>query len=254
MSLGTQDKINKEDHLKPFFQELVDIIKLEKPSKEKLANLKIKLCAKHKVKKIPTDIEILLNAPNSDFSKIKKLIQTKPTRTISGVAIVAVMTKPHKCPHGKCTICPGGIKSTFGTVPQSYTGHEPATMRGIRNKFEPYTQVFNRLEQYIVLGHVPDKVELIIMGGTFISTNQNYKLNYVTGCFQAMNDFSKLFFSKGKLNIKKFKEFFELPGRVGDEKRTKLIHAKINKLIEKTKQKTIKQNRIKKRTHSCSEK
>ena len=92
---------NQED----LFKELISIINLEKPSKLTLSKLKIKLCTKHKVKKIPTDIEILMNTPAHLMPKIKKLIQTKPTRTISGVAVVAVMTKPYPCPHGKCNIC-----------------------------------------------------------------------------------------------------------------------------------------------------
>ena len=84
-------------------------------------------------------------------------------RTQSGVAPVAIMTKPHSCPHGSCLFCPGGPKSEFGNVPQSYTGTEPATRRAIRNHYDPYLQIFNRLEQYVVLGHNPEKVELIIM-------------------------------------------------------------------------------------------
>src|SRR3990167_2006872 len=77
---------------------------------------------------------------------------TRTTRTISGVAPIAIMTKPLPCAHGKCTFCPGGPKSYFGDVPQSYTGHEPTTMRAIRNRYDGYLQVFNRLEQYMVIG------------------------------------------------------------------------------------------------------
>ena len=154
---------------KEYFRELVTIIIKEKPSKEKLSKIKIKLCKKHNLKKIPTDIEVLLNIPKKNIPTIKKYLITKPTRGISGVSVIAIMSKPYKCPHGRCSICPGGPNSEFGNVPQSYTGKEPATRRAIRNDYDPYLQAINRLEQYIVQGHLPEKVELIVMGGTFPS-------------------------------------------------------------------------------------
>jgi len=93
--------------MKGYFEELISALKKEDLSKEKLARLKVKLCSKHKLKRIPTDIEVLLNADAKDIPKIKKRLVTKPVRTISGVAVIAVMTKPMKCPHGKCIMCPG---------------------------------------------------------------------------------------------------------------------------------------------------
>lgn len=226
-----------------FFQEITETLLKKKLSKDKLSRLKIKLCKKYKLKNIPTDIEILLNTPEKHINKIKKYLLTKPVRTISGVAVVAIMTKPFPCPHAKtigpCIYCPGGPKSYFGTVPQSYTGKEPATRRAIRNKYDPYLQVMNRLEQYIVSGHVPDKIELIIMGGTFPSFPKAYQKNFITYSFKAMNDFSKLFFKdKENLNFIKFKSFFELPGNIEDKKRTLSIQKKILKLKGKTKLET----------------
>ena len=181
--------------IRAYFDELIESIKTKNLAKEKIASLKKELCIKYDAKRIPTDIEILLNAKKEDVPELKKYLITKPTRSISGVAPVAIMTRPEKCPHGKCTMCPGGLNSFFGDVPQSYTGHEPATMRGMRADYDSYLQVFNRLEQYIVLGQFPDKVELIIMGGTFPAVSKEYMENFVAGAFKAMNDFSKLFFS-----------------------------------------------------------
>ena len=178
-----------------YFKEIISILKEKKLDKPEISKLKTRLCRKHRLKRIPTDINILLHADQDDLPELK-LLQTKPGRTLSGVAVIAIMTSPHKCPHGRCAMCPGGIDSEFGDVPQSYTGNEPATMRGIRNKYDPYLQVFNRLEQYIVSGHVPDKVELIIMGGTFMSFNKLYRDNFITYALKAMNDFSGLFFKK----------------------------------------------------------
>jgi elongator complex protein 3 len=219
---------------KDFFEEIIEYIKQAKPSKDKLAREKVRLCSKHKQSKIPTDIEILLHAKKRNINFLKKYLHTKPTRTISGVAVVAIMTKPFPCPHGKCAQCPGGIQSFFGDVPQSYTGKEPATMRAIRNNYDSYLQVFNRLEQYVVLGQNPEKVELIIMGGTFPSFPKDYQEEFVIYAFKAMNDFSELFYKKGKRNsekaefdIIKFKDFFELPGQVGSKERTMSIHKKL---------------------------
>ncbi|TRM79751.1 tRNA uridine(34) 5-carboxymethylaminomethyl modification radical SAM/GNAT enzyme Elp3, partial [Sulfolobus sp. D5] len=87
----------------------------------------------------------------------------KPTRMLSGVTIVAVMTHPYPCPHGKCIFCPGGVE--VGT-PQSYYGREPTLMRAVENNYDPFYQVQSRLKQYVENGHTPSKVELIIMGGT----------------------------------------------------------------------------------------
>jgi len=230
---------------KEMYRELIEIIKKEKPTKRKLARIKINLCKKYNVKEIPTDIKILLHATPQDIDKLS--LVTKPTRTISGVAVVAIMSYPFSCPHGKCIVCPGGPASPFGDIPQSYTGKEPATMRALRNNFDSYLQVMNRLEQYIVTGHAPDKVELIIMGGTFPSFRKSYQEKFISYAFKAMNDFSSMFYRKNKFDYKKFKQFFELPGDVGDPIRTKNIHEKLKKLrgksiLEKEQKKNEKSN------------
>ena len=213
---------------KEFYEELIIYIKENNPSKDELAKQKIKLCKKHGQKQIPTDIQILLHANKDDALTLV----TKPTRTISGVAVVAIMSHPFKCPHGKCAMCPSNVESG---VPMSYTGHEPATMRGIRNDFDPYLQVFNRLEQYVVLGQSFDKIELIIMGGTFPSFPKDYQENFVKYSFKAMNDFSDEFFDGDDFLVDTFKEFFELPHhvRVNDEGRAERIKEKVLSLKEK---------------------
>jgi len=209
-----------------YIEELKEYIKQHRPSKSQIAKKKINLCSKYKLKHIPTDIEVLLNAKASELSILKKYLQTKPTRSLSGVSVVAIMCQPHQCPHGRCIICPGGIDSPFGRVPQSYTGKEPATRRAIRNGYDPYLQVINRLEQYVASGHVPEKIELIIMGGTFISTSKKYRDDFIMYSFKAMNDFSRMFFKNG-LDIIKFREFFELPGDIKDTVREKSIQARV---------------------------
>lgn len=103
---------------------------------------------------------------------------------LSGVSVVAVMTKPYPCPHGKCVYCPGGPE--FGT-PQSYIGEEPALMRALRVGFDPYEQVRARLRQYEALGHTPSKVEVVIMGGTFMALPGDYQEWFIASIFDAAN-------------------------------------------------------------------
>tara|TARA_Y100000310_G_scaffold335391_1_gene417335 strand:- start:8068 stop:9756 length:1689 start_codon:yes stop_codon:yes gene_type:complete len=222
--------------MKSYYEELVKYIKSKKPGKNKLNSYKIRLCKKHKFKKIPKDIDIILNLSEKDLKSVRKYLLTKPVRTLSGVSVVAMMAAPRKCMHGTCTFCPGGPKSAFGDVPQSYTGKEPSTMRSLRNKFDSYLIMMNRLDQYVCAGHIPDKIEIIIQGGTFPSYPKKYQENYIKGAFQAINDFSKKFFKKnGDVDIKKFKKYFELPGDIYDKKREKSL---IKKLLKLKKRKT----------------
>jgi len=218
-----------------FYSEIIDWIKEHRPDKEKLSKHKKDLCKKYKIKDIPTDINIYLNANPEDAKIIRTCLQTKPMRTGSGVTVIATMTKPINCPHGSCIYCPGGMDSAFGNVPKSYTGKEPSTMRGIRNDYDPYRIVFNRLEQYIVIGQSPDKVDQIIMGGTFTSFPKKYQEEYVYYSFKAYNDFSKEFYKLNidrelELDLEYFKEFFELPGDIQDDLRTERIKTKVLKL------------------------
>ena len=211
-----------------------DLLKQLKPGIN-LDKLKKSAARKYKLKKIPTNIEILNLLNEKERKLYKDYFITKPVRTLSGVAPIAVMTKPLPCPHAKkggpCSYCPGGPSSVFGDIPQSYTGKEPATMRGLRAGFDSYLQVFNRLEHYIVLGQVPEKVELIIMGGTFPSFEKEYQEEFVKYCFKALNDFSEIFYKK-KFDYKKFNEFFELPCDVFNKERTKRIQDKLRKIKE----------------------
>ncbi len=217
-----------KEYIEAFFKELE---KHPEYDKEKIAKLKIRLCKEYKVRKIPTDIELFMLSSDEQVVKFRKRLQTKPNRSLSGVAPVAIMTSPANCPHGRCTMCPGGLNSAWGDTPQSYTGAEPATMRAMRANYDAYLQVFNRLEQYIVTGHHPDKVDLIIMGGTFTAREESYQEEFVWGAFKAMNDFSDLFYDNSKnINLFKFKEFFELPGEIGGEERTKRIQEKLLKI------------------------
>ncbi len=96
----------------------------------------------------------------------------KPVRSVSGVTPLTVVLKPKKCDHGTCIYCPGGEN-----VPQSYTDKSPAIMRALALKFDPYIQVKTRLETLKKMGHPTDKIELIIIGGTFL---QYDKINEIS--------------------------------------------------------------------------
>jgi elongator complex protein 3 len=213
-----------------FYEELIAALRRAPLSKHEVMRVKRELCRKHHVPQVPSDIQVLLHASKEDLDGLKHL-QTKPVRSISGVAPIAVMAKPLPCPHGRCTFCPGGPGSVYGDVPQSYTGKEPSTMRAIRAAYDPYLITFNRLEQYIVTGHVPDKVELIIQGGTFCAFPKEYQEEVVGHCLKAMNDFSERFFAGGdgasSLDFDGFKSFFELPGEVGDVERTRRVQERL---------------------------
>jgi elongator complex protein 3 len=148
----------------------------------------MQVAAKHRLEKVPSNSEIIaaLKSPD-EKAKLLDVLQRKATRTISGVTVVAVMTKPYPCPQPEpCAYCPGG--PPYG-VPQSYTGFEPATMRGLQNAFDPYLQVKSRIEQLRAIGHRVDKVELIIMGGTFPATPEDYQTWFIKRCLDALNNF-----------------------------------------------------------------
>src|SRR3989344_5043558 len=217
-------------------QEITELIKTQQiQDQESLNSIKQNIAKKYKLPKTPTNIEILVSLPKEKIAEFKKILLSKPTRTISGVSPVAVMTAPSKCPHGKCAFCPGGMNSPWGDVPQSYTGHEPATMRGIRNDYDSYLQVFNRLQQYVLMGHSFDKIEIIVMGGTFTAELKEYQEEFVHGVFKAMNNFSDLFFdAQGDFDFLKFKDFFELPGDMQDKEREQSIKKKLSGLKQKT--------------------
>ncbi len=214
-----------------------EVVRSKIKKREDIEKLKRSIARENHLPRMPTNIELLNFAERlysgEELKRLKRILLTKPSRSLSGVTPVAIMTYPFPCPHGKCAYCPGGPDSFFGKTPQSYTGKEPAARRAARANYNPYLQVMNRLEQYIVLGHEPEKVELIIMGGTFPSFKKEYQEFFIKKSFQAMNDFSDMFFNNKGFNTKKFQKFFELPAKFSDE-RTKRIQEKLLKIGERT--------------------
>ncbi|MFO7773095.1 MAG: tRNA uridine(34) 5-carboxymethylaminomethyl modification radical SAM/GNAT enzyme Elp3 [Dehalococcoidia bacterium] len=105
----------------------------------------------------------------------------KASRTISGVTPVAVMAKPFPCP-GRCIYCPSSPEA-----PKSYTLESPAVLRARSCGFDAKKQVEIRLRTLAEMGHARDKVELIVMGGTFLSYSHDYQYQFVKDCYDALN-------------------------------------------------------------------
>ena len=119
----------------------------------------------------------------------------KPTKTLAGVTPLAIVIKPRACLHGTCLYCP-----TLN-APQSYTPKSPAIMRAAMLNYNPYEQVQSRLKAYTLMNHPTDKIELIIMGGTFLSYPIQYQYNFVKACYDALNNkISKTLEQAKKLN------------------------------------------------------
>ena len=114
---------------------------------------------------------------------IEKTLRLKKIRSLSGIVPIAVLTKPYRCP-GQCVYCP-----TQKGIPKSYLDDEPAVMRAKMADFDPYLQVKRRITQLEQTGHSTEKIELIVMGGTFSALPSAYQKKFIKKCFEAANSF-----------------------------------------------------------------
>ena len=160
------------------------LLSLENPSRDDVNRLKIEVCRKYRSPLVPANSQILKLISESLLPKFGPLLVDKQVRSLSGVTTVAVMPKPYGCPHGKCTYCPGGPDEG---VPRAYTGKEPAVMRALESGYDPQLQVASRLSQLRGMGHPVDKVELILVGGTFPFMPRSYQEDFVKRCLDALN-------------------------------------------------------------------
>lgn len=120
--------------------------------------------------------------PPYDEEQMFKL-RRKPMRTISGVTPVTVLTKPFPCP-GECIFCPNDVR-----MPKSYLSDEPGAQRAEQNSFDPYLQTYIRLTTYYKMGHPTDKIEIIILGGTWSFYPETYQIWFTKRIFDALHDF-----------------------------------------------------------------
>ena len=94
---------------------------------------------------------------------------------------LAVMTAPISCP-GNCLYCP-----TYADSPQSYTPESPAVLRARKLDYDARQQVEVRLKTFSEMGHPTDKIELIIMGGTFLAQPVGYQYRFIRECYDGLN-------------------------------------------------------------------
>ncbi len=167
----------------------LELLKQKIKSKKDLTLTKRNFSKKHCID-IPSNAtilkaynELIRDKKIKEDKHIKFLLIKRAIRTMSGIAPVAILTKPYKCP-GKCVFCP-----TEKDVPQSYLSNEPAVMRAIRCNYEPFKQVQDRLKALVANGHNPTKIELIVIGGTWSVLPKKYKYWYILNCFTAANQF-----------------------------------------------------------------
>ena len=121
-------------------------------------------------------------------------LRMKPIRTLSGVTTVTVLTKPYPCP-GKCVFCPTDFR-----MPKSYLPDEPGAARALENEFDPFRQTASRLEALQAIGHPTDKIELLILGGTWSAYRRSYQTWFVQRCLDAMNGFDSVDLAQAQLS------------------------------------------------------
>ncbi|MFA5878301.1 MAG: tRNA uridine(34) 5-carboxymethylaminomethyl modification radical SAM/GNAT enzyme Elp3 [Candidatus Staskawiczbacteria bacterium] len=170
---------------------IIDLVKSKVKSFADLDNFKRKISKKFKIPVI-SNIQLLKSyhafcarRREKPDKNLELALRKRAMRSLSGVAVVSVLTKPYPCP-GNCLYCP-----TEKGMPKSYLSNEPAVMRAILNKFDPYRQVQARIESLEIQGHPTDKVELIIIGGTWSYLPKKYQEWFVTRCFAACNNKSR---------------------------------------------------------------
>jgi elongator complex protein 3 (tRNA carboxymethyluridine synthase) len=158
------------------------ILQKEIVTSKDLSSLIKEVSGKYELNSIPKYTDILKLVPLESDSR--KILIRKPSKSDSGVLVIALMAKPYSCPHGRCIFCPGGVE--FGT-PMSYTGNEPITRKAQQVEYDPYSQILSKITHYHSRGHEVSKVELVVVGGTFPFMPIHYQIEFVKRCYDALN-------------------------------------------------------------------
>ena len=172
-----------------------NLLTIPQPNKSEVKREIKKICSKYSLERIPRNYEILSKVTGEDYTKLQKVLLRKPVKTASGVAVIALMPKPFACPHGRCTYCPGGIEIN---TPNSYTGQEPVTINAIESQYDPKKQIVTKLEKLFSYGHDLSKMELVIVGGTFLFMPKDYQENFIKSCYDALNGFDSTSLEQAK--------------------------------------------------------
>ncbi len=180
------EDLDDSEKLKKVSREIINfIIKNPQLSRHKITNIKGKIGKKYNLPRVIKNATVLEYATPDEKKIISQILKRRTTRTISGVSVIAIMTKPLPCP-GTCIYCPGQDSQPEEKAAQSYTGQEPAAMRSIHNNYDPYLQVQSRINDLEAIGHIVDKIELIVMGGTFLSTDPTYQKEFIKGALEGI--------------------------------------------------------------------
>ena len=179
--------MQKTDEFTRACEEIVqNLLNIDNLENNKIKNEIKAVCTKYSLERIPRNNEILSMANPTEFKKLQNILLTKPVKSASGVAVVAIMPKPFACPHGRCSYCPGGIEYN---TPNSYTGKEPITISAIENQYDPKIQISKKIQQLISFGHDSTKLELVLVGGTFLFMPKDYQENFIKSSYDALNGF-----------------------------------------------------------------
>lgn len=153
---------------------------------------------------------------------VEGFIRLKKVRSLSGIVVVSVLTKPYDCP-GNCLYCP-----TQKGLPKSYMKKEPAVMRAVMNKFDPYLQVQNRLEALRATGHALDKINIRVIGGTWSYYPEDYQRWFIEQCFQAANQFNEKRRMKNEKSQGKIEKFsLEKLKEINEEAECRIVEISI---------------------------
>lgn len=170
---------------------IMTAIRTKIKSEKKLFLIQKKAAEKYKVRLIPRPLLLATYKNLVSGKKIKEnkllfqFLRKRKIRTSSGIASVAVLTKFWPCP-GKCIYCP-----SEKAMPKSYLSNEPAVMRAILADFDPQKQIDIRLRGFEVAGNSSNKIELIVMGGTFSALPKKYQLEFIIKCYKACNNYGR---------------------------------------------------------------
>ncbi len=185
MRMESSESINIEK-IKKIARAIIDyLLKHPNTPREKITNIKGKYAKKFNYNEVIKNATILTYSTEEEKQILTQLLKRRTTRTLSGVSVIAIMTKPLPCP-GTCVYCPGQDSQPDQKVAQSYTGREPAAMRSIHNNYDAYRQVKSRIEDLEAIGHTVDKIELIVMGGTFLSSTIIYQEEFIKEAYEGI--------------------------------------------------------------------
>ncbi len=179
-----------------------DLIKSRADNPADLSLVKKKIAEKYKIPYLKnTSIlkvyhKLLKDKKIRENKILERSLQIRKVRSLSGVVVVSVLTSPCTFPaYGKgaeqglscpyhCLYCPDQKG-----MPKSYLDNEPAVMRAVLNNFDPFRQVKTRLKSLEATGHSTDKIELIVIGGTWSYLPKKYQEWFIKRCFDACNKY-----------------------------------------------------------------